>query len=297
MSTQSTRHLFLIEPAAFYSNPQTAETNHYQADKHESHDETFHRSVKEFRRWRDLLVENGVFVTTALGLPECPDHVFPNWISTHENRQMVVYPMRNENRRIEKTPRIVDTLKKSYDVVLDLSPYEAKGQFLESTGSLCIDRVNKTVYAGLSARTSEELVRVWAKEMGFDPVIFETKSHTGKPVYHTDLVMFTGTEAAGICSPCIVDKDRERVLGRLRETHDVIEFSMQQLQTFCGNSLEVLGENDDRMIAMSKAASDSLTDEQDEKLAEYFTRFLLAEIPTLEIYGGGSARCTIMEMF
>ncbi len=297
MTAQSSRHLFMIEPAVFYLNPQTADTNHYQIDKHESHEATLHRGMTEFRRFRDLLVENGVNVTTAKGSADCPDHVFPNWISTHAGRQMVVYPMLNPNRAAEKTPGIVDTLKKMYDVALDLSEFEGKGEALEATGSLCLDRVNKIAYAGLSPRTSEKLVKRWADAMGYEAVTFNTKSHTGKPVYHTDLVMFIGTKASGICAPCIADQDRDRVLGRLRETHDVIEFTMDQLQTFCGNSLEVLGENDERMLAMSKAASDSLSQEQEDRLAEYFTRFLLADIPTLELYGGGSARCTIMELF
>jgi hypothetical protein len=297
MPVQSTRHLFLIEPSVFYLNPETADTNHYQVDKHESHEETLHRGIKEFRDWRDTLIENGVIITTALGSPNCPDHVFPNWISTHENRQMVIYPMLNPNRRAEKTPEIVETLKKMYDVVLDLSAFEAKGQALESTGSLCLDRVNKIVYAGLSKRTSAELVQRWADAMGYKAVTFETRSHTGQPVYHSDLVMFIGTDAAGICAPCVLDKDRDRVLGSLRETHDVIEFTGDQLQSFCGNSLEILGKDDKRMLAMSKVASLSLSEAQEEHLARHFSPFVLADIPTLELYGGGSARCTIMEMF
>lgn len=297
MTRQSTRHLFMIEPAVFYSNPQTAATNHYQIDEHESHEVTQERAVREFRTFRDLLVREGTIVTTSVGSPDCPDHVFPNWISTHAGRQMVVYPMKDENRRREKTPGIVNTLKEAYDVVLDLSKYEAEGEFLEATGSMVLDRVNKIVYAGLSPRTSEKLVRIWAKEMGYEPVIFNTKSHTGAPVYHSDLVMFAGTKAAGICAPCIVEEDRARVLGRLRETHDVVEFTMDQLQTFCGNSLEVLDENDEPMLAMSKAAMESLSKEQMDKLASYFEWFVLADIPTMERYGGGSARCMIMELF
>lgn len=297
MTVQSTHHIYMIEPAAFYSDPQTAETNHYQADLHESHDVTLQKALKEFRGWRDIVVAGGVTVTTVLGSAECPDHVFPNWISTHAGRQMVVYPMKDDNRRKEKTPDIVNTLQKSYDIALDLSSYESKGQFLESTGSLVMDRVNKTVYAGLSQRTNADLVKIWAKEMGYRPIIFDTKSHTGKPVYHTDLVMFIGSKVAGICSPCLGDQDREKVIGTLKETHEVVEFTFDQLKTFCGNSLEVLGQSGKPLLCMSAVARQSLNAEQEEKFADYFEDYLLADIPTLEIYGGGSARCTIMELF
>lgn len=297
MAAQSTRHLMMIEPKVFYLNPQTADTNHYQHDAHQDHARTLALGLNEFRDFRDNLVANGVIVTTAPGAAECPDHVFPNWISTHENRQMVVYPMLNPNRRAEKTPEIVGALKKSYDVVLDMSRYEGTGQALEANGSLVLDRVNKIAYAGLSPRTNEKLVHEWANAMGYRAVTFDTQDHMGGPVYHTDLIIFIGTKAAGICAPCIVDADRDRVLGHLRETHAVVEFTDGQLRHFCGNALEVLGDNDDRMLAVSAAAKASWSPDQREKLSAHFTRFIEARIPTLEEYGGGSARCTLMELF
>lgn len=297
MTVQSTPHIMMIEPAVFYTNEQTMASNHYQVIQQETHDETQRRALHEFRTYRDLMIENGVAVTTVLGHPDCPDHIFPNWISTHANRQMVVYPMLNDNRRKEKTPEILGVLNQSYDVVLDLSRYESEGRALESTGSLCIDRVNKIVYAALSPRTDEALVKLWAAEMGFKPVIFNTASHTGKPVYHTDLILFIGTNIAGICSPCILDTDRARVLGQLRETHQVVEFTMDQLKTFCGNSLELIGTAGRPHLAMSTAAHQSLSPAQRETLDNNFANLILGQIPTIELYGGGSARCMIMELF
>ena len=297
MAAQSTRHLMMIEPKVFYLNPQTADTNHYQHDAHQDHAKTLAAGLAEFRSFRDALVENGVIVTTAPGSADCPDHVFPNWISTHDDRRMVVYPMLNPNRRAEKTPEIVDALKKSYDVVLDLSRYEGSGSALEANGSMVLDRVNKIAYAGRSPRTSEKLVHEWADAMGYRAVTFDTRDHAGSPVYHTDLVMFIGTAAAGICTPFIVEADRARVTGILRETHAVVEFANDQLRHFCGNALEVLGDGDHRMLAVSAAARASWTKSQQEELAAHFSSFIEARIPTLEEYGGGSARCMLMELF
>ena len=297
MTAQSTRHLMMIELKVFYLNPQTADTNHYQHDAHQDHAKTLKLGLTEFRKFRDALVEAGVIVTTAPGSADCPDHVFPNWISTHENRQMVVYPMLNPNRRAEKTPEIVGSLRKSYDVVLDMSRYEGTGLALEANGSMVLDRVNKIAYAGLSPRTSEKLVHEWADAMGYRAVTFETRDHLGAPVYHSDLVMFIGTKAAGICAPCIVGKDRDRVLGHLRETHNIIEFTGEQLRHFCGNALEVLGQGDARMLAVSAAAKASWTKDQQEQMSAHFTKFIEAHIQTLEEYGGGSARCMLMELF
>ena len=297
MPAQSSRHLMMIEPKVFYLNPETADTNHYQHDARADHAGTLAAGLAEFRDFRDALVANGVIVTTAPGSAGCPDHVFPNWISTHEDRRMVVYPMLNPNRRAEKTPEIVGTLKKSYDVVLDMSRYEGSGLALEANGSLVLDRVNRIAYAGLSPRTSERLVHEWADAMGYRAVTFNTRDHTGSPVYHTDLIIFIGTEAAGICAPCIVEEDRDRVLSSLRATHDVIEFGGEQLRSFCGNALEVLGEGGAPMLAVSAAARASWSKDQEERLKAHFARFIEARIPTLEEYGGGSARCTLMELF
>lgn len=288
----------MIEPATFFANPQTMETNVYQVeDEGLSKEQLFEAALKEFRIYRDTLVENGVFVTTALGYDDAPDMVFPNWASTHADGRMVLYPMRNENRRSERAPEIIDMLKAAYPNIIDLSQHEDEGLYLEARGSLVCDRVNRVAYAALSGRTHEEMAKKWADMMEYELVTFNTKSHTGEPVYHTDLVMYIGTTMIGICAPAIVEEDRERVLERVREHHDVVEFEMDQLSTFCGNSLEVLGENDQRMLAISSAAYNSLTPAQKSKMEQHFTRFLHAPLPTLEKYGGGSARCTLMELF
>ena len=49
MTRQSTRHILLIEPAEFYANPETMETNVYQVDAHEPHEATEKKALKEFR--------------------------------------------------------------------------------------------------------------------------------------------------------------------------------------------------------------------------------------------------------
>ncbi len=298
MKKQSTRHILMIEPATFFANPETMDTNAYQIEKDDlSKEEIFQRALLEFRTYRDTLVENGVYVTTALGHNASPDMVFPNWASTHENGRMVLYPMLSKNRRAERRPAIIDMLKQTYPDVIDLTHHEEEGLYLEARGSLVCDRVNKIAYAALSARTSQEMAEKWADIMDYDLVTFNTMSHTGKPVYHTDLVMYIGTTMVGLCAPAIVADDRDRVLGILNESREVLEFEADQLKTFCGNSLEVLGTDNARMLALSSAAHDSLSVAQKDKMLEHFSKLIHSPLPTLEKYGGGSARCTLMELF
>lgn len=297
MNPQSTRHIMMMEPAEFYANPETMETNVYQVEEDMSKDEILAHALSEFRGYRDMLVENGVIVTTARGYAGCPDMIFPNWVSTHVDGRMVLYPMLNENRRAERDPAVIDFLRKAYPDIIDMTHYEQQGQFLEARGSIVSDRVHKIGYSALSPRTDAGLAQEWADTMGYQIEIFDTLSHTGKPVYHTDLVMYIGTTMAAVCAPAIVEKDRARVVERLSKTHEVVELSMEQLSSFCGNALEVRGENDDKMLAMSSAAYNSLTDEQKKVMSNHFTRLLHAPLPTLEKYGGGSARCMLLELY
>ncbi len=288
----------MIEPAAFYANPETMETNMYQIDQNaEDAGKIFTAALSEFRAFRDVLVDAGVIVTTAKGYKECPDMVFPNWASTHEGGRLVIYPMMNDNRRAERAPEVIELLRQTYPDVIDMSAHERDGKFLEARGSLVCDRVNKVVYAALSPRTDEGLAWQWAEMMGYEIEVFETRAHNGKPVYHTDLVMWIGTGLAGICASCIVEKDRARVLERLKAHHEAVEFSNDQLQHFCGNALEVRGEGNAPMLALSGAAYEALTADQRAVMETHFAKFLHSPLPTLEKYGGGSARCTLMELY
>ncbi|MCB1556270.1 MAG: hypothetical protein KDJ15_03050 [Alphaproteobacteria bacterium] len=302
MTRQSTNHIFLISPAVFYLNPETAETNVYQLDGNESEEETYHHALGEFRQFQNMLVKNKIAVTVMEGERACPDHIFPNWASTHimpdGRRGLALYPMLNANRRAERTPAMIAFLSRTYDTVLDFRAREEDGLFLEATGSLCLDRVNKVAYAALSARTDAGLAQEWADHMGYELLTFETRSHTGKPVYHTDLVMFIGTEVAGVCFACMTDEGaRQAVRARLSRTHEIVDLTAAQQQAFCGNSLEVVNADGDRLLVMSDAAFRALRPDQIETFGRFFDRIIHSALPTMERYGGGSARCLMMEMF
>jgi hypothetical protein len=299
---QSTRHIMLIEPLDFFGNPETMETNVYQVEEPESHAAIQKRALAEFRAFRDMLTENGVFVTVARGHKNCPDQIFPNWISTHQGHgaakgDMILYPMLNLSRRHERAPEMISLLEKTYHVSHDIRSWEDDGLIIESTGSLCMDRQNRIVYAGLSRRTTEDAVRKWAAMMDCRPVIFETVSHMGLPVYHTDLVTYIGTTLSVVCAECIVDQYRDEVVSSLGNHREVMLLTAKQQQHFCGNSLEVLGDNDERMLVMSESAFLALDPAQRDTLGRHFTRLLHSPLPTIEKYGGGSARCLMLELF
>ncbi len=293
-SAQSTNHIMMMEPEEFHANPQTMATNSYQHEDQEEIVAIQRKAVQEFRAFRNLLVVNGVAVTTVYGQKGCPDDIFcNNWVSTHEGGRMVLYPMLADNRRIERRADLLALLRKMYTDEIDLSEYEDEGKFLESTGAMWLDRVNRIAYQGRSMRSHPDLARLWCEKNGFTHFPFETE-HRGKPVYHTDVMMWIGTGLAGVCSECL--KDRELV-DALKKHRDVVEFTNDQMAAFCGNSLEVIGRDGERMLVMSMSGYKTLTDAQKSLIHKHYPKVLSPEIPTIEYYGGGSARCMLLELY
>ena len=298
MSRQSTNHILLIKPASFYSNEQTAGTNLYQhSNQEKDKDEILKEALIEFHHFEHLLKENGILVTTLQGQEDCPDNIYPNWVLTFENKTMNLFSMLAKNRRLEKSKSHVSFLNQTYRTTIDYSDFENDSVFLEGTSSMVLDRVNKVAYMGLSARSNEVLAQQWAKDCGFNLIVFETKSHLDEPIYHTDIIMYIGTDIVVICTDSIQSQYQSQVIERLNKHHQVLEISEDQVLDFCGNSLEVRDTNDNLKVVMSTAAFNSFTTSQKKTLLKYYTKIIHSNLETIEKYGGGSARCMMTELF
>jgi hypothetical protein len=297
MSGQSTNHVLLIRPVEFYSNQQTIETNHYQSvDDDKPHSEILEDALIEFDNFENNLLENNIKVTTLKGQKGCPDNIFPNWAVTYDDQSMHLFSMLSENRRLEKSDEHIAFLNKQYRTTLDYSPYENQSWFLEGTSSLVLDRVNRKAYMGISARSNEELAIKWAKEQNYELIVFETQSHSGDPIYHSDVLMYIGTELAVVCSEAI-KVGANNVINELSHTHRILDISSQQLLDFCGNCIEIKDTNNNLNLIMSTLAFEGYDSSQLNVLNEHFTKIIYSDLKTIEKYGGGSARCMIMELY
>jgi hypothetical protein len=296
---QSTDHLFLVRPVVFYSNPETSGTNLYQSAEGAPPPEVLLEKARaELDAFAQALEKHGVKVTRMDGSPACPDHIFPgNWASTHEDGTVVYYPMLAPNRRKEKTPEICSFLEKTYRKVKDYTPSANDNVFLEGTGSFALDRINKVAYLAVSQRSDAALAEKWAKDMGYELVAFRTNPIKGVPVYHTDLILFVGTGVAGLCVQSVLPEDRDRVVKKLSQTHEIVDLTLDQLDNMAGNGLEVRGQNGDLFLLLSTRGYDSLTEAQKKTFGKYYKAIIHAPIPTIEKYAGGSARCLILELF
>ena len=298
MVSQSTNHILMIKPAIFYKNAQTIKSNHYQIEgDNEDIKIITIKAIKEFNDFKLELESNGINILCFEGSKECPDHIFPNWFTTFSDKTMQIFSMLAPNRRTEKTPEIISYLQKDYDLTHNYSSFEDKDVFLEGTSSMVFDRVNRIVYAGLSPRTNQNLLTEWCKEHSYELVKVQTESHTGAPIYHTDVFMFVGTDVIGICYEVIKSEYRELLKEKVSKYHTVMEISKEQILDFCGNALEAKDKEGNLYLIMSSRAHDALNHDQLNILNTFYKKIIHSDLPTIEKYGGGSARCMLSELF
>jgi hypothetical protein len=308
---QSTNHVFMVRPKRFGYNPQTAQDNTFQSIPGEqTQEEIAIKALAEFDAMVTDMRNKGIDVTVFeenLNAPGItPDVVFPNnWISTHSNGIIILYPMRWENRQWERREDIVALLKSRCQVsqLLDLSSSEKQGQYLEGTGSMIIDHINGTIYAAISERTQKALTNEVGKQLGYQVVTFSPNRYTSATgveaaIYHTNVMMCIATNLVVVCIDAIVPEDRERVLASLKQSgKEIVEISLtQMLESFCGNMLEVQGPTGLPYLLMSTTAYGALTAKQRETILQH-NQILHFPIPTIEKYGGGSVRCMVAENF
>jgi len=298
MTKQSTSHLFMIEPESFYSNEQTSYTNHYQEEaSDEDIGEITQNALVEFHNLKDKIEAKGIQVTSLKGSKECPDHIFPNWFMTFDNKTMQIFSMLAPNRRKEKKLSMIEHLSETYELTADFSYLENKEIFLESTSSMVFDRVNRIVYAGISPRTNAVQLIIWCRNNDFELVLFETESHTGSPIYHTDVLMYVGTDIIGICFDVIKEEHVDYVREKVNAHHDVVELTSDQIQNFSGNAIEAKNEEGELFLIISSRGFSALNQNQVNKLLKSYKEIIHSDIPTIEKYGGGSARCMLTELF
>ncbi|MGV6846253.1 MAG: arginine deiminase-related protein, partial [Lutibacter sp.] len=224
---QATNTLLMIKPVAFRMNEQTAVNNYYQKvlDNIQP-DEVQKKALNEFNTFVDKLKNIGVTVIVVEDTlePSTPDSIFPNnWVSFHENGTVGLYPMFAENRRLERRDDIFDILEnKGYEInnFVDYTSAEADNLFLEGTGSIVLDRVNRKAYCALSPRADEELLIEFCEDFEYTPVIFKAYQTVNKErlaIYHTNVLMCVAPNFAVVCLSSIDDKkERKNLISHLK---------------------------------------------------------------------------------
>lgn len=297
---QTTSHLLMIRPVQFEFNKQTAVNNAFQVPSDVP--DIAENARKEFDAFANLLLAHGINVTIIDDTPEphTPDSIFPNnWISFHGNGTILLYPMFAENRRSERKPHVVNQIRDQFDIKnqIDLSYFERDQIYLEGTGSMVLDRDARIAYACLSPRTHIDALDAFCRKMNYLPVVFTSVDANGQLVYHTNVMMCIADSYVVICLDSIKDlTEKKLVENAIQMTgKSIIPISLEQMNHFAGNMLQVQNDNGEKFLVMSTQAYESLTAKQIKKL-ESLNDILHSPLDTIETNGGGSARCMLAEI-
>lgn len=290
--------LLMVRPSAFGFNSMTAGSNVFQREESDEKD-VLKKSQDEFDRMVDLLTSHEIDVRVFADspAPEKPDAVFPNnWISFHEDGTVVLYPMMAENRRFERNFDIPNSLKNEFTVhrTIDLYREEKSHTFLEGTGSIVFDHVNRNAFACRSPRTDTTLVTHLCKLINYRPFIFNAEDEKGIAIYHTNVMLCVGEKFAVLCLDAVKDEaDQELLLTSFSATgHRVVAISYSQMRSFAGNMIEVTTQAGEPVVLLSETALKSLLPGQVNAISQ-FAELLPVSIPTIEKIGGGSVRCMV----
>ena len=296
--------MFLVRPCRFQSNPLTAASNAFQANA----------------PWPDLQHSNALAQAMFVGLvsklravgfecivfddipePHTPDSIFPNnWLSLHADGTVVLYPMEAANRRPERRDDILESLERHHGFTIkrriDFSHYERSEQFLEGTGALVLDRVNRVAYVSMSTRADAHVARQFAARLGYTPILFESADSQRQAIYHTNVMMSVGKSVAIVCGESVNPQQRPALMGQLaNNAKTVVDISLEQVGAFAGNMLELANSDGDALIAMSQQALDCLEAGQ-RKLLSAHADLVASPIDLIEAQSGGSVRCMLAEV-
>lgn len=294
--------VLMIRPARFGANPETADSNRFQQSGGSAGEAA--AALAEFDGLAARLSDAGVEVIVAADTPEPPkpDACFPNnWVSFHADGSVVLYPMMAPSRRGERRAAPIDEVKRSGFRVtrtIDLSPLESRGEFLEGTGSLVLDRPRRIAYACCSPRTTPAALADFSAALGYRILPFRALGPDGRPAYHTNVMMAIGEHFAVVCAEAIPDAtEGAAVLDELASAGlEVIDIDAAEMRGFAGNLLALRSREGEPLVAMSEAALLALSARKRRRV-ERHGAIVAAPIPTIERLGGGSVRCMIAEVF
>ena len=296
----------MVRPSSFRTNVQTIENNYFQNLSKIGDKETLKKAQDEFdhlvKKIESFDIPVNVFQDDLTY--DTPDSLFPNnWISFHKNNKIALYPMFAKNRRLERNENILKFLESNNVKIKSIFDYtiaEKNKQYLEGTGSMVLDRINKKVYASISERTSEILIDEFCEDFNYMPIVFKSyQSHDNarKLIYHTNVMMCIADKYSIICLDSIdCNIEKNKVSESLKDDgKEIIEISSRQLNSFAGNMIELVYNNHSYLV-MSASAYKSLSKEQIIKINKY-SKIIFSDVSTIEYCGGGSVRCMIAEIF
>lgn len=294
--------VFMVRPARFRFNPETAANNAFQQPVEESPSTIQNIARTEFDVLVNLMRKHNIEVDVWEddGKEDRPDAIFPNnWFSTHPGHMLVTYPMFSPARRRERVAAFIQHIVHRYQVLshLSLEYFESIDKYLEGTGSLVIDHEYGLVYANRSPRTDPVPFQRFCQLLGYTPVLFDAAESRGIPVYHTNVVMGIGRGYILINRSAVATEDWTRLEFYFQQSgKTILEIDEDQMNQFVANVAFLNNRAHEPYIVMSESAYNALYSNQKKKLLHFGT-IIHSDISTIEKVGGGSVKCMIAENY
>lgn len=295
LSSRFSSKVVMIQPAQFEFNQETGSDNVFMNNASPS------GYLAQFLEYKKRLIDYGISVDHWVNSnPEAKDCIFANnWFITLSPpdvniNTLVICPMKHPSRRLERAPEFIETLSKLYPNIINLADYESQNIYLEGTGSLVIDRLNKQIFMSISERSSPRVLNILIQEINsisntpWTGIVFNSIDEFGSPIYHTNVILSLTPSKAVINIESILPKDRSIVLEALKN-YEIVQIDYSHTRKFAGN-LEVLYSPTLRknIIFMSGQARD---------LLELDCEVVYVDISVIENIGGGSTQCMLGKLF
>jgi hypothetical protein len=293
---QAPAAVVMIRPHHFCPNEQTKNDNSFQTSEPFDQPQLQKQAYEQVTAAAKILEAEGVVVHTFEDEGfDTPDSVFPNnWFSTHSGGQIAIYPMYAKNRRKERRTDVIELLKQQYRVqdVVDYSGLEYDDIYLEGTGAMVLDHLERVAYAVRSKRTDSHALERFCSQFNYEPMVFDAQNSAGTAVYHTNVLMCIGSEFVMAGFEMLSDvKRRAEIIRRFENAgKTMVYLSEQQINAFCGNALELQGTTG-RILALSTIAYAALTKQQIATL-EQSVKLVPLDVSAIEL-AGGSVRCML----
>jgi hypothetical protein len=293
---QAPNAVVMIRPHHFFPNEETKQDNSFQSTELVNQEQIKALAFDQVTSAANILAAEGIVVHLFEdeGL-ETPDSVFPNnWFSTHSGGQVAIYPMYAKNRRKERRTDIIAMLKQQYrvQVVFDYSGLEYDDIYLEGTGAMVLDHIERIAYAVSSKRTDSHVLERFCAHFNFEPMVFDAQDKKGTRVYHTNVLMCIGSDFVMAGFEMMTNpKRRDEIIKRFENAgKKIIYLTEQQINQFCGNALELQGTTGS-ILALSLTAYNALTPQQI-TLLEETVKLVPLNVSAIEM-AGGSVRCML----
>lgn len=299
---QSTDQVLMIRPVRFQSNPDTAASNTFQCEAM-APEQAQAAALREFDGYAAALRSAAVGVTVLDDCPQVhtPDSIFPNnWISCDRAGRVYLYPMAAPNRRLERRMSVLAELDKQFQIgrLVDLGHFGERDAYLEGTGSMVLDHAQRIAYVCHSPRSHPAPLNAYLAVSGYRAFWFHAHDRGGVPIYHTNVMMCVGSTLALVCLDALPDPEQRRALAQSLQAggKEIVDLSLDQLEQFSGNMLELRSVHGEPLFAASTRAWAALAPAQQQRITAC-ARPVLAPLDTIERLGGGGARCMLAEIF